>query len=181
MAKMEIRRATSLTKKDISGRDFTFEISAEVAKPYDALVRDETIVSNPVPAVKKDFGFDESEFENIKDQDAALFTIVDDEMVYGYIHATRSWNNMVEIRWIVLDVSIRGHGYGQMLLDEVLKWAHQLGVAGVRLESQSNNVAACRFYKRYGFKFGGYDEYLYRGIPQNKRDTALFWYYMLEE
>ncbi|KAM0451210.1 hypothetical protein ACHAPV_010056 [Trichoderma viride] len=178
---MEIRRATSLTKKDISGRDFTFEISAEVAKPYDALVRDETIVSNPVPAVKKDFGFDESEFENIKDQDAALFTIVDDEMVYGYIHATRYWNNMVEIRWIVLDVRIRGHGYGQMLLDEVLKWAHQLGVAGVRLESQSNNVAACRFYKRYGFKFGGYDEYLYRGIPQNKRDTALFWYYMLEE
>lgn len=178
---MEIRRATSLTSKDISGRDFTFEISAEVAKPYDALTRDETIMTNPIPTNKKDFGFDESEFENITDHDAALFTIVEDEIVYGYIHATRSWNNMVEIRWIVLDVSIRGHGYGKMLLDEVLKWARQLGVAGIRLESQSNNVAACRFYKRYGFKFGGYDEYLYRGIPQNKQETALFWYFMLEE
>lgn len=88
---------------------------------------------------------------------------------------------MVEICWIVLDVSIRGHGYGKMLLDEVLMWARQLGVAGVRLESQSNNVAACRFYKRYGFKFGGYDEYLYRGIPQNKQETAIFWYYLFEE
>ncbi|KAL7919116.1 acyl-CoA N-acyltransferase [Trichoderma austrokoningii] len=177
---MEIYRATSLTKNDISGRDFTFEVSAEVAKPYDALIRDEAIVTNPVPVVKKDFGFDELEFKNIRDHDAALFTLVEDEKVYGYIHAIKSWNNMVEIRWIVLDASIRDHGYGKMLLDEVLTWARRLGVAGIRLESQSNNVPACRFYKRYGFKFGGYDEYLYRGIVQNKHETAFFWYYMLE-
>lgn len=177
---MEIRRATKLTKEDIAGRDFSFEISAEVAKPYDALTRAETIVTNPVPVVKKDFGFDESEFENIKDHEAALFTIAEAEVVYGYVHAAKSWNNMVEIRWIVLDVSIRGRGYGKMLLDEVLEWALQLGVAGIRLESQSNNVAACRFYKRYGFKFGGYDEYLYRGIARNKQETAFFWYFMLD-
>ncbi|KAL7897500.1 acyl-CoA N-acyltransferase [Trichoderma sp. SZMC 28014] len=178
---MKVHRASGLTKKDISGRDFSFEISAEVAKPYDALMQAEIILTNPVPATRKDFGFDESEFQNIKDHDAALFTIMEDDIVYGYIHATRSWNNMVEIHWIVLDVSVRGHGYGKMLLDEVLKWARQLGVAGIRLESQSNNVAACRFYKRYGFRFGGYDEYLYRGIPQNKQETAFFWYYFLEE
>lgn len=177
---MEIRSATKLTKEDIASRDFSFEISAEVAKPYDALTRDEVIATNPVPVVKKDFGFDESEFENIKAHDAALFTIVEAEAVYGYIHAAKSWNHMVEIRFIVLDVSIRGQGYGKMLLDEAVKWARQLGVAGIRLESQSNNVAACRFYKRYGFKFGGYDEYLYRGIPQNKQETAFFWYFMLE-
>ncbi|KAM0250690.1 hypothetical protein ACHAQJ_008524 [Trichoderma viride] len=177
---MEIRRATRLTKEDISGRDFSFEISAEVAKPYDALTRDETIVTTPVTVIKKDFGFDESEFENIKGSDDALFTLVENERVYGYIHATKSWNNMVEIRWIVLDVSIRGHGYGKMLLNEVLKWARRLGVAGIRLESQSNNVAACCFYKRYGFKFGGYDEYLYKGILQNRNETAFFWYYVLE-
>lgn len=87
---------------------------------------------------------------------------------------------MVETRWILLDVGIHGHGYGKMLLDEVPKWARQLGVAEIHLESQSTNVAACRFYKRYGFKFGGCDEYLYRGIPQNQQETAIFWYHMLE-
>ncbi|RFU74326.1 hypothetical protein TARUN_7953 [Trichoderma arundinaceum] len=177
---MEIRRATRLTKEDISDRDFSFDISAEVAKPYDALTLSENIATNPVTVAKKDFGFDESEFENIKEPDGILFTVVEDGRVYGYIHATKTWNNMVEVRWIVLDVSVRGHGYGRKLLDEVLKWARHLGVAGIRLESQSNNVAACFFYKRYGFKFGGYDEYLYKGIPQNKNETAFFWYYMLE-
>lgn len=177
---MEIRRATRLTKEDIADRDFSFEISAEVAKPYEALAQGADIVTNPVTVVKKDFGFDESEFENIKDPDGVLFVVVEDQKVYGYVHATKSWNSMVDIRWIVLDESIRGHGYGRMLLDEVFKWARQLGVAGIRLESQSNNVAACCFYKRYGFKFGGYDEYLYKGIPQNKHETAFFWYYMLE-
>ncbi|KAL7948700.1 acyl-CoA N-acyltransferase [Trichoderma barbatum] len=177
---MDIRRIVRLTKDDISDRDFSFEISAEVAKPYEALALGADIVTNPVPVVKKDFGFNESEFENIKEPGNVLFAVVEDESVYGYVHATKSWNNMIEIRWIVLDVSIRGHGYGRLLLDEVLKWARQLGVAGIRLESQSNNVAACCFYKRYGFKFGGYDEYLYREIPQNRDETAFFWYYMLD-
>ncbi|KAL7936416.1 acyl-CoA N-acyltransferase [Trichoderma chlorosporum] len=176
---MKIQRATKLTKEDILGRDFSFEISAQVAKPYEALNLDADIVTNPVTTVKKDFGFDESEFENIKEPGAVLFCVVQDEKVYGYVHAAKFWNNMVEIRWIVLDVSIRGKGYGRMLLDEVVNWARQARVAGIRLESQSNNVAACYFYRRYGFKFGGYDEYLYRGIPQNQDETALFWYYML--
>lgn len=177
---MEIRRATRLTKDDVSGRDFSFEISAEVAKPYEALALGAEITTTPITVSKKDFGFDESEFENIKEPDSVLFAVVEDERVYGYVHAAKSWNNMVEVRFIVLDVSIRGHGYGRKLLDKVVEWARQLGVAGIRLESQSNNVAACYFYRQYGFKFGGYDEYLYKGITHNKDETAFFWYYMLD-
>ncbi|PTB65651.1 acyl-CoA N-acyltransferase [Trichoderma citrinoviride] len=177
---MEIRQVTKLTKEDISGRDFSFEISSKVAKPYEALALVAEVVTTPVEVVKKDFGFDEAEFENIKEPDGVLFVVVEEEKVYGYVHATKAWNNMVEIRWIALDVTIRGRGYGRVLLDRVLMWARKLGVAGVRLESQSNNVAACLFYRRCGFKFGGYDEYLYRGIPENSHETAFFWYYMLE-
>ncbi|KAH0489587.1 hypothetical protein TgHK011_010007 [Trichoderma gracile] len=177
---MEIRQVTKLSKKDVSGRDFSFEISSQVAKPYEALALGAEIVTTPVELVKKDFGFDEAEFENIKEPDGVLFVVATDEQVYGYAHATKAWNNLAEIRWIVLDVSIRGRGYGRMLLDQVVMWARKLGVAGIRLESQSNNVAACVFYKRYGFQFGGYDEFLYRGIPGNSRETAFFWHYMLE-
>ncbi|KAL6887325.1 acyl-CoA N-acyltransferase [Trichoderma longibrachiatum] len=177
---MKIRQVTKLSKEDISGRDFSFEISSEVAKPYEPLALGAEIVTTPVVVVKKDFGFDEAEFANIKEPDSVLFVVAENGKVYGYVHATKAWNNLVEIRWIVLDVRIRGRGYGRMLLDKVVEWARKLGVAGIRLESQSNNVGACYFYKRYGFKFGGYDEYLYRGIPENSHETAFFWYYMLE-
>ncbi|TFB02623.1 hypothetical protein CCMA1212_005428 [Trichoderma ghanense] len=177
---MEIRQVTSLAKEDVSSRDFSFEISSQVAKPYEALALGAEIATTPVEVVKKVFGFDEAEFANIKEPDGVLFVVVEDEKVHGYVHATKAWNNLVDIRWIVLDVCIRGRGYGRMLLDEVVMWARKLGVAGIRLECQSNNVAACLLYRRYGFEFGGYDEYLYRGIPENSHETAFFWYYMLE-
>ncbi|KAK5996608.1 Streptothricin acetyltransferase [Cladobotryum mycophilum] len=150
-----------------------------VGDPYDQLALGGNIITTPVPAFKKDYGFDESEFKHIKDSDGVLFTLVENNQVYGYAHASKSWNNMVVLEWIALDATIRGHSYGKQLLDKVIEWARQLGVAEIRLESQSNNIAACYFYKRCGFKFGGYDEFLYKGIPQHEDETALFWYYML--
>lgn len=56
---MKIRQVTKLSKEDISGRDFSFEISSEVAKPYEPLALGAEIVTTPVVVVKKDFGFDE--------------------------------------------------------------------------------------------------------------------------
>lgn len=88
---------------------------------------------------------------------------------------------MVLLEWVALDRSIRGMGYGKRLFEKVVEWAREQGdVAGIRLESQSNNITACYFYKSCGFRFGGYDEFMYRGIPEHKTETALFWYYMLD-
>jgi streptothricin acetyltransferase len=51
------------------------------------------------------------------------------------------------------------------------------GLPGVRLETQSNNVAACRFYERQGFVLKGFDADLYRGEMPGTREIALFWYF----
>lgn len=32
------------------------------------------------------------------------------------------------------------------------------------LETQNNNMAACRYYHRYGFELGGIDHLIYRGL-----------------
>ena len=51
-----------------------------------------------------------------------------------------------------------------------------MGLPGIMLETQNNNVAACRFYESCGFHLGGFDRELYRGITPDTDETALFWY-----
>ena len=42
--------------------------------------------------------------------------------------------------------------------------------------TQSNNVAACRLYERFGFRLGGFDRDLYRRLDPATQEVALFWY-----
>ena len=176
--KMEITKSRSLTKEKIAGLDFSFEIGEVIAKPYDHLSKGTEIITTRTTPKLKTYGFDEEDFANLDDLDAVVFTVNRDGQVLGYAHAAKSWNNFVTLNDIALDKSIRGQGHGKRLLDAAVTWARQLGVAGVRLETQNNNVPVCRFYKRYGFVFGGYDELLYKGIPEHRDETAFFWYYL---
>jgi len=60
-------------------------------------------------------------------------------------------------------------------------WAETKQLPGIMLETQNNNVAACRFYERCGFKLGGFDRYLYKGITQSTEEIALYWYLFFGE
>ncbi|USE78439.1 GNAT family N-acetyltransferase [Cupriavidus gilardii] len=69
---------------------------------------------------------------------------------------------------------------GRRLMDEAVAWAATLNLRAIRLETQSSNVSACRFYAQYGFVLGGYDRYLYSQLNEDVReDVALYWYLFL--
>ena len=53
---------------------------------------------------------------------------------------------------INVEVSNRGQGLGQKLMDAYLNQIRQLGVPGVFLGTTNLNEAACRLYERRGFK-----------------------------
>jgi len=46
---------------------------------------------------------------------------------------------------------------------------------GLLAETQDTNLAACRFYHRYGFVLGGADTMLYANCSDSN-EKALFWY-----
>ncbi|WP_244658829.1 GNAT family N-acetyltransferase [Ciceribacter thiooxidans] len=46
-------------------------------------------------------------------------------------------------------------------MNKAVLWAEAEGLNTIRLETQTNSVAACRFYQDVGFMLGGYDRYLY--------------------
>jgi len=47
---------------------------------------------------------------------------------------------------------------------------------GLMLETQNNNLAACAFYEKHGFRLGGIDRCLYQGLDPQSSEIALFWY-----
>ncbi|UNI16854.1 hypothetical protein JDV02_003250 [Purpureocillium takamizusanense] len=197
---MEVTRVPRITQADVAACDFSFTISEVVAKPYHHLaLEDQPIATSPVvPPRNKSYGFSEDDFDEPGCAASVILALTapehdvggggDDDgankgrrRILGYAFAFQDWNGMATLNTIALDASLRGKGQGKRLFDAVVQWASEEGIKGIRVESQSNNVPACRFYKKQGLSFGGYDEFVYRAIDEHKTETALYWYYMLDD
>ena len=94
----------------------------------------------------------------------------------GQVRVLKWWNGYAYIGSIVVDNKYRRQGVGRVLIARVVDWAKSKGLPGVMLETQSNNVGACRLYESCGFVLGGFDEYLYKGLNPATDEIALYWY-----
>jgi ribosomal protein S18 acetylase RimI-like enzyme len=55
------------------------------------------------------------------------------------------------------------------------------GLPGIMLETQNNNIGACKFYERCGFQLGEFDKFLYKGLEEEMTETAMYWYLLLDD
>jgi len=162
----------------LSACDFSFPVLAEIPEPFDAesLLRPTTLSE---PYVKS-YGFDVDEMLAHLGNPENLLVIAEvDQAPVAYVAVSMCWTGFALIDDIAVDTAHRSKGIARLLLDAALAWAIQRRAPGIRLETQSNNVAACRFYARYGFVLGGHDRYLYQGLHPGTRETALYWYLFL--
>lgn len=72
-------------------------------------------------------------------------------------------------------------GVGRALVDQAKQWARQKQLPGIMLETQNNNVRACKFYESCGFTIGGFDNFLYRGLVVDTVEVAVYWYFHFEQ
>ncbi|WP_343718019.1 GNAT family N-acetyltransferase [Inquilinus sp.] len=168
--------AERLTAADIAHCDFSFDIRSELVAPY----RDPVADARPVEPYRKAYAFDADDFAGIG-PDRLLAVAREGGRVVGYILISESWNGYASVDDIAVDRAARGAGLAVRLMDRAVQWARERDLPGIRLETQSNNVAACRFYRRHGFVLGGYDAYQYRTFPALRAEVALFWYLMLPD
>jgi streptothricin acetyltransferase len=66
-------------------------------------------------------------------------------------------------------------------MDAAVGWARERGLHGVSLETQDNNLVACRFYLKYGFRLGGADCLVYDAFEAVRNEIALYFYYILKD
>lgn len=111
------------------------------------------------------------------DEDAEAYVAHWQGELAGVIELSVAWNGYARVDNLVVDAAWRRRGIARALLEQALRWCRERGLAGVMLETQSNNVPACRLYQRCGFVLGGFDREFYRGLDPRTREIALFWYW----
>ncbi len=67
-------------------------------------------------------------------------------------------------------------GLGSRLIDRAVAWARKQGCKQIKIETQNNNVPACRFYAARGCRLGAIDRYGYANDPRVTHETMLIWY-----
>ena len=112
----------------------------------------------------------------IVNPDKAIYLAYVDGQLAGQIILWKNWNGYGYIEDIAVDASFRRQGIGQRLIEQAVGWAKSHALPGLMLETQDNNVAACRLYAACGFHLGGFDRELYRGIVPDTDEIALYWY-----
>ena len=110
-------------------------------------------------------------------QDRTVFLAYLDGKIAGQVTVREDWNRYALIEDIAVKASARRKGVGTALLNAAEKWAKQKELCGLSLETQDNNLAACRLYAKFGFAIGGVNTMLYRNFGGPVADeTAVFWY-----
>lgn len=164
--------------RELEGLDYSFQIEEEAVPPFDGADIARTVTRKPY---LKAYGFDASSLaDHLRKPDRAVFVAVSGERPAGFIAVEKSWNNLAAIADFAVDRRVRRRQVGRLLMDAAVAWVRDQRMRGIRLETQSNNLPACRFYASYGFRLGGFDRLLYVAIEGVETETALFWYLFLD-
>ncbi|UOQ44871.1 GNAT family N-acetyltransferase [Halobacillus salinarum] len=108
-----------------------------------------------------------------RDEKALFLAYLHDECI-GQLRIIKDFTRFCYIENIAVKKEVRKHGVGALLLKKAEEWARGHQLIGLSLETQDDNLAACRFYMKHGFQLGGMD--LYRHLHNPHIDKALFWY-----
>jgi ribosomal protein S18 acetylase RimI-like enzyme len=175
-----IRTADECFEDYILNSEFTFTVTGYAQVQIGRPVAQWRI--DAVEPYLKNYGIDSEEFCNYRDaaDSTVLVAWLDDEPV-GHIVISKHWNGFAHVDELAVDTAARRNGIARKLLDVAQFWSRKRGLPGVMLETQNNNLAACKLYESYGFVVGGVDHFRYRGIDPATQESAIFWYLLFED
>ena len=128
-----------------------------------------------VPPYEKEIPVDEVDASSFIDSDEKVIFLADvDGKFAGQIKVITWWNQFAYIDDLIVNPEFRGQGVAHALMGRAIEWAKAKHFPGIMLETQDDNVSACKFYESCGFILGGFDGYVFKNIKPN--ETALYWY-----
>lgn len=91
-------------------------------------------------------------FELLADH-TRYFVLLEGEIVRGYAGLSKlPVSSQGDIQTIAVDPSLRGQGFGRMLMERLLREARHLGASEVFLEVRADNPVAQKLYSTLGFE-----------------------------
>jgi len=130
----------------------------------------------PVEPYEKILTIDPEDYTTFIDHPQKVIFFADaDGKPAGQIKLIPWWNKFAYVEELIVDTEFRGKGVGRALMNRAIEWAKGRNFPGLTLETQDNNVPACRFYEKCGFVLGGFDLCAYKNLD-NASEIALYWY-----
>jgi streptothricin acetyltransferase len=130
----------------------------------------------PVEPYEKILSVDREDYSTFIDNSQKVIFFADvDGKPAGQIKLVPWWNKFAYVEELVVDTEFRSKGVGYALMTRAIEWAKAQGFPGLTLETQDNNVPACKFYEKCGFVLTGFDLYVYKNFD-NASEIALYWY-----
>jgi streptothricin acetyltransferase len=170
-----IREIDEYTLQDVNNCDGAFTIDSKLV-----LQAENGIISYSVASVEpyqKRYTLEERDYPSyIANPDKVIFFAYVDGQLAGQIGVIKYWNAYAWVDGIEVDLHFRKQGVGRAMMQQAVDWAKARNLPGIMLETQNNNVAACRFYENFGFRLHGFDTHLYKGMNPNTDEIALYWY-----
>ena len=109
------------------------------------------------------------------DAEGGAFGAYEDGQCVGLVIFQKHYFAYLHVLDLKVSAAFRGRGIGRALIEAGKAFARELGYRGLYLEAQDNNLEACRFYLRFGFEIGGYDNRIYRGTSQEGKSDIIFY------
>ena len=171
-------KLTQKNIQDVNKCDGTFTVDSQlVLQAENNIIR--YVALGVLPYTKR-YPPDEVDYMSyLADPDKAVFLAYVDSHLAGQLILRKNWNHYAYVEDIAVDIHSRRCGVGRALVREAINWTRAKHLSGIMLETQNNNVSACHFYEHCGFRLGGFDRYLYRGISHETDEIALYWYLFL--
>ena len=91
-----------------------------------------------------------------------------------------AWNNTAHLWFLLVDRAFRCKGLGRRMFDLAIDYARRHSIRAITIETQSNNVPACRFYAAMGCDLVGLNDIFYSNEDLEQEEVALFWAYRLD-
>ena len=135
-----------------------------------------------IPPTRKRYKVDNVDYTTyIGNRDRVVFFAYVEGGIAGQVILRKNWNAYAYIEDLTVDVHYRRQGIGKHLISRTRQWTEEHRLSGIMLETQNNNVPACKFYEDCGFQLKGFDIYLYKGLDSSTDEIALYWYMIFDE
>lgn len=172
---IEIRLIDAAHKEDILLKNDSFPLYGRLVPSYANKVWSYTTEKFP-PEQCSEMTFPDEPY-NYDEMTASTFFIgaYDKDVCVGLAILERSFYKYLYLSDLKVSAAYRKLGIGKMLIEKCLELAREQKTQGVSLTVQDNNLDACLFYLKTGFRIGGLDTEIYRGTRQEgKADITMY-------
>ncbi len=172
---IEVRMIDEAHKADINLPNEPFGLFGRMEPSYaDGKWGYKEVLFDPADRSEMCFPDENYSYETMK-ENSVFLGAYDGETCVGLAVLQDAFFKYMYLYDLKVSGAYRGRGAARALIEKAKEVSKARGYNGLYTQGQDNNLGACRFYLKAGFRIGGLDTEVYRGTNQEGKADILFY------